>query len=201
MRIAFGGENPILGRCPIHLFNRQLPFFVFLWILAGTAGMDWRIALWDIRYLQQPEWEFEGHVPTTGRKLNRIHHPTFFSIVNGCTEGIVSRISSSQNHDVLTGGQSSHSLSIFKYNASTCSRGTAAGGAAVTRPLQATKRGTIVSRGKLPTDDYDGCDVGCIAVSTHNTTASGHCRDDTVIATSVDGGDILLLSPSASQCT
>lgn len=123
-----------------------------------TAGLDDVIYTWDIRRAHQPLCRLVGHVPTTTQRCKRIHHPVFFSPPNSRAL-------------ILTGGQGSHSISMFahwKYTENATAE-------------QETRRCAVHSRGRLP-EDCD--DVGTIAVG-----------EDTVAA-SVDGGEVLLLQPS-----
>ena len=161
--------------------------------------MDSSIYLWDIRYLKEPKWSFQGHVPTFHGKLNRIHHPTFYQ------PSTMTGSKNPKNSYILTGGQGSHSLTMFHYeryssdSAITSTATTGSGG---------NNKGTVYSRGKLPAD-YSNVDVGCIAVSSSSSNYGDNCRrqcststpkrnDGHVLAASTDGGDILLLSPKFS---
>ena len=139
-----------------------------------TAGLDSVIQAWDSRYLKKgsdgqfcPVAEYVGHVPTSTRRCKRIHHPVFFHPFRH----------RNNNSDcfVLTGGEGSHSLSLFggRYNAASDS-------SAVTSRTQF--RAPVLSRGLLPTD-CNHADVGSICI-----------HEDRVVA-SVDG-EILLLKPS-----
>jgi hypothetical protein len=118
--------------------------------------------LWDIRSYSQPMCTYFGHVPHSGRRLRRIHHPVFYA-----PNGINSQTF------VLTGGEASHSFSMFQHGGYNTASGT-------TR--RETLRSAVFSRGTLP-DDIGG-DVGAIAVQGR------------FVAASVDGGDILLLAPA-----
>lgn len=64
-----------------------------------TAGLDDVIKLWDLRNTGKPVMSssFHGHVPMSGRKLKRIHRPTFFS-----------------ESFILSGGENSHAISMFE---------------------------------------------------------------------------------------
>lgn len=124
-----------------------------------TAGLDSVIQAWDIRYLKQgartPVCEYFGHVPTTTTRIKRIHHPAIYNHAG--------------DRFILTGGQGSGALSLFKF-----------------APLQMRNKATLVrsavySRGGLP-EDCCHADVGSIALQ----------RDR--IAVTVDG-EVLLLSP------
>ena len=123
--------------------------------------------LWDIRSsTQAPLCTYYGHVPHSGRRLRRIHHPVFYAPNNGVT---------SQTF-LLSGGEASHSFSMFQHHGGY--QNTAVSG---TRKRE-TLRSAVFSRGTLP-DDIGG-DVGAIAVQ------------GKLVAASVDGGDVLLLAPS-----
>ena len=70
-----------------------------------TAGLDTTIKLWDCRNASSPLAQFHGHVvPQNGKKMKRIHRPTFLSL-------------GSESY-ILSGGEGSHSLSMFE-----CSNG------------------------------------------------------------------------------
>jgi WD40 repeat protein len=138
-----------------------------------SAGLDEEMKLWDIRYSQAPLCTYYGHVPHSGRRLRRIHHPVFYAPNNGVT---------SQTF-LLSGGEASHSFSMFQHKEykNNTSSSTGASGTATKRE---TLRSAVFSRGTLP-DDIGG-DVGAIAVHPQGR----------LVAASVDGGDILLLAPS-----
>jgi WD40 repeat protein len=129
-----------------------------------TAGLDSVIQQWDLRYLlqQQPVCEYFGHVPTTTRRCKRIHHPVFYRDGQG------------GDQFVLTGGEGSHSLSMFRYEREP--------GASV---AEGHPRSAVYSRGTLP-DDCSHSDVGTIAV-----------RQD-LVATTVEGQVMLLKGPKTA---
>ena len=129
--------------------------------------------LWDVRNLKEATWTFQGHVPVNHGRLNRIHHPTFYDPTGA----------GSNSSYILTGGQGSRSLTMFEYtHSSNANSGLSMNG------------GTVYSRGKLP-NEYSNVDVGCIAVSYKHHRNSDRLD---LIATSVDGGDVLLLAPRAA---
>jgi hypothetical protein len=151
---------------------RLLCFRFVTTITLLAAGLDSDIKLWDTRNLSQPTCTYYGHVPSSARRLKKIHHPTFY----------IPRQQASRKDPlvdqcfILTGGEGSHALSMFRYDPNSSSNDIA-------------NRSSVFSRGTL----FDDCgDVGCIAV--HGE----------MVAASVDGGDILLLAPtgrSASKST
>lgn len=74
---------------------KPLSDFIFL-----TAGLDDIIKLWDLRNTREAVSSFHGHVPTSGRKLKRIHRPTFFNV--------------GSDSFILSGGENSHAISMFR---------------------------------------------------------------------------------------
>ena len=168
-------------------------------VLLPSAGMDSSIFLWDIRYSKEPKWTFQGHVPTFHGKLNRIHHPTFYQ------PSTMTGSKNPTNSYILTGGQGSHSLTMFeyeRYSSDSAVTSTATNGSG------SNNKGTVYSRGKLPAE-YSNVDVGCIAVSSSFSNYGPNSRqqcsastpkgnDGHIIAASTDGGDVLLLSPKVS---
>jgi hypothetical protein len=118
-----------------------------------SAGLDQEIKVWDIRSSgQAPLCTYYGHVPHSGRRLRRIHHPVFYA-PNGVTSQAF----------LLSGGETSHSLSMFQHHGGY--QNTACG----TRRRE-TLRSAVFSRGTLP-DDIGG-DVGAIAVQGKLVAAS-----------------------------
>ena len=107
-----------------------------------TAGLDDVIKLWDLRNTGKPVMtgSFHGHVPMSGRKLKRIHRPTFFS--NG---------SSNSESFILSGGENSHAISMFEVDQANVDL----------YSLEPSLLRSVFSRGKLP--DGSG-DVGSMAV-------------------------------------
>jgi WD40 repeat protein len=99
-----------------------------------TAGLDEFIKLWDLRNTSSPIGTYHGHVPTSGgRKLKRIHRPTF--------------LNSSSDSYILSGGENSNALSLFQLK----NRGLH-DSSSLLQP--------VFSRGKLPIDVGD---VGGVA--------------------------------------
>ncbi|KAL7496953.1 hypothetical protein ACHAWT_008813 [Skeletonema menzelii] len=92
-----------------------------------TAGLDDMIKLWDLRNTREPVVSFHGHVPMSGRKLKRIHRPTFFN------EGSESFI--------LSGGENSHAISMFQEHEDTSDA--------------SSRLRSVFSRGKLPDGSGD----------------------------------------------
>jgi hypothetical protein len=106
-----------------------------------TAGLDDVIKLWDLRNTGKPVMSFHGHVPMSGRKLKRIHRPTFFC----------SNDNNSSESFILSGGENSHAISMFEVDQENVD-------------LYSTEPSllrSVFSRGKLP--DGSG-DVGSMAV-------------------------------------
>jgi hypothetical protein len=128
--------------------------------------LDKVIKIWDIRSTKQPLALFQGHVPDSTLRCKRIHHPTFYNTTS---------LDSDCDSFVLTGGERSHSLSMFKHNHH--SNGTAASG----RSDAGKSSSSFYSRGKLPVDSGD---AGCIAVNGDK------------VAVSVEDGEIIILAPS-----
>ncbi len=136
------------------------------------AGYDEVIKLWDKRDLSVPMLSFSGHVPLTIKKQKRIHRPAFIIPTNKCNQSNVN------NDDyILSGGEESGCLSIFKYDSDTSQHND--DGASDTSLGE--EKISVFSRGCLP--DKLGGDVGSIAI--HGSNA----------AIAVDGGNILILSP------
>jgi len=102
-----------------------------------TAGLDDVIKLWDLRNTSSTIASFHGHVPTSGKKLKRIHRPAF---LDACKESFI-----------LSGGEGSHCISMFQLDSN---NGKPKQGDPV---LQ-----TVFSRGKLPPDIVG--DIGSLAV-------------------------------------
>jgi hypothetical protein len=131
-----------------------------------TAGLDKTIKLWDLRKASQPIASFQGHAPSNLSRCKRIHRPAFYR-----TTAPHSRGNKNDKHSssfVLTGGEQSHSLSMFELQKQP-------------RQLQQGFSSSLYSRGKLPADCGD---TGCIAV------------DGERVAVSVEHGEILLLRPN-----
>lgn len=131
------------------------------------AGLDEVIKLWDLRNTSSPIASYHGHVPCTGKRLKRIHRPTFLKPFSSKEESAF----------ILSGGEGSHAISMFQVQnrASTInnsSTDTKEGG-----------EGVLFSRGKLPIDVGD---IGSLAV---------HGRNNNV-AVAVEGGEVLLLTPN-----
>eukprot|EP00980_Cylindrotheca_fusiformis_P030904 scaffold25619_cov137-Cylindrotheca_fusiformis.AAC.1 len=125
-----------------------------------TAGLDNEIKLWDIRSTKDPVAVFRGHVPDATMRYKRIHHPVFYE---------TNKMDSRCNSYILTGGEKSRSLSIFKNDAS----------AAASNSNCSSSR--FYSRGTLPM----GCgDAGCIAVNGEK------------VAISLHDGEIMIMAPS-----
>ncbi len=109
----------------------------------SSAGHDKTIKLWDLRRFGNhscPLGILEGHVPVHETKCKKIHRPIFY---NPC----------GHSNFVLTGGQNSNSLSMFR-----CSGLEHA-------PLDVS----LCSRGKLPLDCGD---AGCIAVDNNRVAVA-----------------------------
>ena len=105
-----------------------------------TAGLDTTIKLWDCRNASSPLASFHGHVPQSGKKMKRIHRPTFLSL-------------GSESY-ILSGGEGSHSLSMFELS---------------------NRRGdrtlhSVFHRGKLPEDHGD---AGSVAVLGDRVAVAG----------------------------
>ncbi|KAL3807161.1 hypothetical protein ACHAXA_011362 [Cyclostephanos tholiformis] len=126
-----------------------------------TAGLDELIKLWDLRNTASPIASFHGHVPVSCKKLKRIHRPAFLNTT-------ASSSNSSLESYIISGGENSHSISMFQLLLSTDSRDGC--------PLQ-----SVFSRGKLP---MDAGDIGSLAVYGRN------------VAVAAEGGEVLLLSLS-----
>ena len=94
----------------------------------ATAGLDPVVKVWDQRNLSEPLLCLQGHVPTSTSRCKRIHRPVFFNP----TKGIPTSISPY----VLTGGQGSSSVSVYKLKTN-------------------NKTFSLCSRGKLPADCGD----------------------------------------------
>jgi len=120
-----------------------------------TAGHDNKIFTFDIRQGKHPLASFHGHVPSNSR-CKKIHHPIFF---NPC-----SNMANSEQF-ILTGGDGSRSLSMFRNKDSDGSK---------------EQLISVYSRGKLPADCGD---AGSLATQGRR------------VAAVVDGGEILLLTP------
>lgn len=119
-----------------------------------TAGLDEMIKLWDLRNTTSPIVTYHGHVPGgAGRKLKRIHRPTFLN-------------TSSSDSFILSGGENSHSVSLFQLK----NRGLH-DSCSILQP--------VMSRGELPMDVGD---VGSMA------TYGNH------VAIATEGSEVLLLS-------
>ena len=119
-----------------------------------TAGLDDVIKLWDVRNTRKPILSMHGHVPASGKKLKRIHRPSFFSCVS--------------DSFILSGGENSHSISMFQLDEDVNS--------------MSADLCSVTSRGKLP----DGCgDVGSMAVQSNQ------------IAVTVEGGEVIVLTPQS----
>jgi WD40 repeat protein len=92
-----------------------------------TAGLDDVIKLWDLRNTREPVVSFHGHVPASGRKLKRIHRPTFFNV--------------GSDSFILSGGENSHAISMFQVDEEA-------------NDASASLR-SVFSRGKLPDGSGD----------------------------------------------
>lgn len=117
-----------------------------------TAGLDETIKLWDVRNASRPIASFHGHV-AGGKRIKRIHRPTFIDIA-------------SESY-ILSGGQGSHSLSMFHLLANKQNDG---------------DLHSVFNRGKLPEDHGD---VGSLAVLNNQVAVAG------------EGGEVLILTPQA----
>jgi hypothetical protein len=106
--------------------------------LSCSAGLDEIIKLWDLRNTSSPIASFHGHVPGSGKRLKRIHRPTFSPAS-----------SSSSSSFILSGGEGSHAISMFKLGE---------------EGLQ-----SVFSRGKLPPDVGD---IGSLAVQGRNVAVA-----------------------------
>ena len=138
-----------------------------------TAGLDPVIQVWDARYLAKgrgghvcPVAEYVGHVPNSTKRCKRIHHPVFFHPFQH----------RNKNSDffLLTGGEGSHSLTLFSGNHCTSPTASTVAGAKLSRE-------PVLSRGLLP-PDCNHADVGSISVHGNRVAASVE-------------GEILLLKP------
>ena len=130
------------------------------------AGLDEVIKLWDLRNVSNPFASYHGHVPGNGKRLKRIHRPTFFNNVSSKSSG---------QSFILTGGECSHSISMFQLGQHTHSMKEEKMGKG-----DECKLHSVFSRGTLPQNLGD---IGSLAV---------HGRD---VAVAVEGGEVLLLSP------
>ncbi|CAB9496450.1 expressed unknown protein [Seminavis robusta] len=137
-----------------------------------TAGLDSVIQAWDLRLLKQdkgaqpmPVYEYFGHVPTSTRRCKRIHHPKLYQ-------------SSKSGRFILTGGQDSHALSMFQFQAQPVDTSVPHSASGIRR----TVRSAVFSRGGLP-EDCQHADIGSVAVQ-HE-----------LVAATVEG-EVLLLRPS-----
>jgi WD40 repeat protein len=92
-----------------------------------TAGLDEQIKLWDTRNATRPLASFHGHVPQSGKKMKRIHRPTFMTL------------SGTADSFILSGGEGSNSLSMFQL-------GNIPGAGSLH---------SVFNRGKLPEDHGD----------------------------------------------
>ena len=128
--------------------------------------MDEYIKLWDLRNIKSPIASYHGHVPGCGKKLKRIHRPTFF-LNNASSSLDTTSTESCSDSFILSGGEGSNAISMFQLNncegSSSCSS------------LQ-----SVFSRGTFPADVGD---VGSLAVDGRN------------VAVATEGGEVLLLSP------
>jgi len=122
-----------------------------------TAGLDDQVKVFDIRSLDRPLLSYFGHVPSNLAKYKRIHHPVFY---NPCKTSV------SADQFVLSGGENSRSLSMFRNHDAK------------------DTRVSVYSRGKLPSDCGD---AGCLSVQ------------DEKVASTIDGGEVLLLSPQTKK--
>lgn len=110
-----------------------------------SAGLDETIKLWDSRNSVRPLASFHGHVPqSSGKRLKRIHRPTF----------IESSVAATSEPFILSGGEGSHSLSMFQLNNISSDGG-----------LQ-----SVFNRGMLPEDHGD---AGSLAVMNTSVAVSG----------------------------
>lgn len=145
-----------------------------------TAGHDKTIKLWDLRRFgdrSSPVGVLEGHVPLQETRCKKIHRPIFYQpSFAGKTCG-----NGSDSTFVLTGGQNSHSLSMFH------SRGFFSElshdpifGDLQPPPLDIS----LTSRGKLPQDCGDAV---CIAVN------------GSQVAVTTDQAEVLLLRPAKRE--
>jgi len=113
--------------------------------------MDEFIKLWDLRNTKAPIASYHGHVPGHGKKLKRIHRPTF--LLNSAS---LSSDTSSSLLDsfILSGGEGSNAISMFQISNSEESSSS----------LQ-----SVFSRGKFPADVGD---VGSLAVNGRNVAVA-----------------------------
>ena len=136
-------------------------------IQSSIAGLDEVIKLWDLRNTSSPITSYHGHVPGNGKRLKRIHRPTFFNNVSS---------SKSSESFILSGGEGSHSISMFQLGQHTHSTKEEKMGKG-----DECKLHSVFSRGTLPQNLGD---IGSLAV---------HGGRDVAVA--VEGGEVLLLSP------
>lgn len=141
------------------------------------AGHDKTIKLWDLRKFgdqSSPIGILEGHVPNHEIRCKKIHRPIFYHPHGSHSEQW------NDSSFVLTGGQQSHSLSMFHARgfASLYSNNSDNGNSMV---KNSTIDVSMSSRGKLPEGSEDGV---CIAV------------DGSRVAVSTDLAEVLLLEPN-----
>jgi len=145
-----------------------------------TAGLDEIIKLWDLRNTSCPIASYHGHVPSTGKRLKRIHRPTFFNAPYSASMFVAPSSASF----ILSGGEGSYAISMFELERSMSS--TQQHGVleydAIKSEEGRDRLQSVFSRGKLPPDVGD---IGSLAVNG---------RD---VAVAVEGGEVLLLSPKA----
>jgi len=141
-----------------------------------TAGLDSVIQAWDLRNLRnnngelRPVTEYVGHVPTSTRRCKRIHHPILYT-PSSSRRG-------SLGYYVLSGGEGSHSLSMFQQRHNRPNTTTTV----FDLPDKSNRQVCVFSRGMLP-PDLGNADVGSMAVY------------EDVVAASVEG-EVLFLRPS-----
>jgi WD40 repeat protein len=100
----------------------------------ATAGLDEIIKIWDLRNTVRPFALFHGHVPSSGKKIKRIHRPAFLSLHNAYTT----------KSFILSGGEGSHAISMFNLD----------------NVVKDNALNSVFSRGKLPPDVGD---IGSVA--------------------------------------
>jgi WD40 repeat protein len=146
-----------------------------------TAGHDKTIKLWDLRRFgdrSSPIGVLEGHVPLQETRCKKIHRPVFYHPVPD--KSYSSKWSNSTF--VLTGGQNSHSLSMFHCQGfSSGLSGDLNHRHSNDIQCSPTVNVSLSSRGKLPDDCGDAV---CIAVNGSR------------VAVSTDQAEVLLLQPT-----
>ena len=117
------------------------------------AGLDDTIKLFDLRYVEKPIASYHGHVPGNGKRLKRIHRPTFYNSA------------SSLESFILSGGEDSHAISIFQLGVGM--QGDTEQQASSWQGEESLR--SVFSRGRLPPDAGD---IGSLAVQGRNVAVA-----------------------------